>query len=65
VPRHAGADPGVWNAVGAEGPLEVAEPLGGAISDYYLTNPIARASRTMAECSRVFVHGGAERIAAE
>ena len=24
-----------------------------AVSDFYLTNPIARASRTMAECSRL------------
>ncbi len=27
------------------------------ITDYYLTNPIARASETMAKCSREFVHG--------
>jgi NADH-quinone oxidoreductase subunit G len=26
-------------------------PFGRSISDFYLTNPIARASRTMAECS--------------
>ena len=27
------------------------QPLGRAVADFYLTNPIARASRTMAECS--------------
>jgi len=54
---HGGADPAVWNAVCAEGPVDVALPLGCAIADYYLTNPIARSSATMAECSRVFVHG--------
>ena len=26
------------------------------IKDYYLTNPISRASAVMAECSRVLVH---------
>ncbi len=65
LPRQEGAAPAVWNAVGADGALDTATPLGPAITDYYLTNPIARASRTMAECSRVFVHGGAERRAAE
>jgi NADH-quinone oxidoreductase subunit G len=63
LPAQACADPAIWNAVGAEGPLDAA-PLGSAIADYYLTNPIARASATMAECSRVFVHG-AHAMAAE
>ncbi|MEE2877688.1 MAG: NADH-quinone oxidoreductase subunit NuoG [Pseudomonadota bacterium] len=31
--------------------LESARPFGAAIQDFYLTNPIARASKTMAECS--------------
>ena len=34
------------------------------IADYYLTNPIARASETMAKCSQEFVHG-ANKMAAE
>jgi len=49
-------------------------PLGGAgevspasfrspITDFYLTNPIARASKTMAECSRL--KAGAMKVAAE
>jgi NADH-quinone oxidoreductase subunit G len=33
-------------------------PLIPAIADYYLTNPISRASVTMAECSRLYTHGG-------
>ncbi len=37
--------------VGAPGPLAAADFVY-PISDFYLTNPIARASRTMAECSR-------------
>ena len=27
------------------------------ISDFYLTDPISRASRTMAKCSKIFTHG--------
>jgi NADH-quinone oxidoreductase subunit G len=64
APVHQGADPAVWNSIGAEGPLDVAVPLGHAIADYYLTNPVARASETMALCSREFVTG-AHRLAAE
>jgi NADH-quinone oxidoreductase subunit G len=64
APVQTAADPAIWNAVGAEGPVDLTLPLGSAITDYYLTNPIARASRTMAECSRVLVHG-APAMAAE
>ena len=31
--------------------LETARPFGAVVQDFYLTNPIARASKTMAECS--------------
>ena len=31
-----------------------AEPFAPAVADYYLTNPIARASAVMAECSKLF-----------
>jgi NADH-quinone oxidoreductase subunit G len=44
----AGADFAALAAVG--GALDKA-PLVSAIADFYLTNPIARASKTMAECS--------------
>ncbi len=65
LPRYEGADPGVWGALGSDAPLDNTVPVTSAITDYYLTNPIARASRVMAECSRVFIHGGTERMAAE
>jgi NADH-quinone oxidoreductase subunit G len=52
---HQGADAAVWSAVGADGKLDASVPFGHAISDYYLTNAIARASVTMANCSREFV----------
>jgi NADH-quinone oxidoreductase subunit G len=63
APVHSGADPAIWNGVGAAGLLDAELPLGSAMADYYLTNPIARASRTMAECSRLFVHGAAAMAA--
>jgi NADH-quinone oxidoreductase subunit G len=64
APAHAGADATAWSAVGAEGPLDHAQPIGHAIADFYLTNPIARASETMALCSREFV-GHTHKMAAE
>ncbi len=63
APRHEG-DMSLWSAIGREGPLDTARPLASSIADFYLTNPIARASETMAECSRVFV-GGSAKMAAE
>jgi len=64
APAQPGADPAIWNAIGAAGALDGAVPLAGALTDFYLTNPIARASETMAECSRLFV-SGATKMAAE
>ena len=49
-------------AVGEKGGLSEA-PFKSPVRDYYLTNPIARASRTMAECSAL--HSGASKMAAE
>jgi NADH-quinone oxidoreductase subunit G len=63
-PEPAAADPAIWNQIGAAGPLNSDIPLASPISDFYLTNPIARASPTMAECSREFVSGAA-RMGAE
>jgi NADH-quinone oxidoreductase subunit G len=64
APVHAGADASVWNSIGADRPLDSNTPFGHAISDFYLTNPIARASVTMAACSREFVNSPS-RMAAE
>jgi NADH-quinone oxidoreductase subunit G len=49
-------------ALGAKGELSDA-PFRSAVSNFYLTNPIARASVTMAECASVAA--GASKIAAE
>jgi NADH-quinone oxidoreductase subunit G len=55
APAHKGADPAIWNAIGTPGPVDRQRPLMSPIADFYLTNPIARSSETMAECSRLFV----------
>ena len=55
APANPGADPSIWNAIGALGPVDAARPLASPVADYYLDNAIARASETMAECSRLFV----------
>ncbi|HUO88415.1 MAG TPA: NADH-quinone oxidoreductase subunit NuoG [Rhizomicrobium sp.] len=60
---HGGAAATNWAAVGADGRLDTAQPLRSTMADYYLTNPIARASATMAECSREFVTGAAKMAA--
>jgi NADH-quinone oxidoreductase subunit G len=64
TPAHLGADPAVWNAIGKAGAIDTRTPLECTMRDFYLTNPIARASETMAECSRIF-NGGAAAMAAE
>ncbi len=56
----AGFDPA---ALGAEGALSSA-PLKSAVANFYFTNPIARASKTMAECAE-FAAGSVAKVAAE
>jgi NADH-quinone oxidoreductase subunit G len=55
APQSPGADPAIWNAIGSSGTVDPKLPLESPIADFYFTNPIARASETMAECSRLFV----------
>ncbi len=44
--------PATWGSFGAVGAVDAA-PFAPILHDFYLTNPIARASSTMAECSSV------------
>ncbi|HTV44535.1 MAG TPA: NADH-quinone oxidoreductase subunit NuoG [Stellaceae bacterium] len=44
----------VWGEFGTTGPLDPA-PFTYPITDFYRTDPISRASQTMAECSEIFV----------
>jgi NADH-quinone oxidoreductase subunit G len=55
APVHADTSASTWTGIGESGALAQAVPLTHAIGDYYLTNPVARASETMAQCSREFV----------
>jgi len=64
APAHPGAEPSIWNAIGQAGNVNSSMPLTSPMRDFYLTNPIARASATMAECSRIFVKTP-EQMAAE
>jgi NADH-quinone oxidoreductase subunit G len=59
----APADASVFNSIAALGGAVDKAPFVPAISDFYLTNPIARASRVMAECSALA--RGVQRQAAE
>ena len=51
--------PGEWGAFGAAGQLDPA-PFVSPVESYFLTDPISRASETMAECARLAA-GGAQR----
>ncbi len=45
------ADPGTITALASPGGQMASDPFHSSVADFHLTNPIARASRTMAECS--------------
>jgi NADH-quinone oxidoreductase subunit G len=49
--------------IGADAQVS-SEPFRSPVTDFYLTNPIARASKTMAECSRLRA-GASAKVAAE
>jgi NADH-quinone oxidoreductase subunit G len=59
----APADAGVFGPIAALGGAADKAPFVPAVSDFYFTNPIARASRVMAECSALA--RGVQREAAE
>jgi NADH-quinone oxidoreductase subunit G len=53
-------EPASWGAFGRDGTVDAA-PFKTPVANYYMTDPIGRASDTMAECTRTFVNGGAAR----
>jgi NADH-quinone oxidoreductase subunit G len=63
APGAADADRFDPARLGGEGKLSD-EPFRSTVKDFYLTNPVARASKTMAECSRLRAGDGA-KVAAE
>jgi NADH-quinone oxidoreductase subunit G len=64
LPAPPAADAAIWDSIGEAGPVDPELPLASPVADFYLTNPIARASPTMAECSRILVRP-AQQLAAE
>ncbi len=50
------ARPGEWGVFGQAGEMS-GRPFANPVADFYLTNPICRASTVMAECSAMFVAG--------
>jgi len=52
--------PAAWEAFGAEGAVS-GDRFVATIANYYMTDPISRASTTMAECTAAFVNTAAER----
>ncbi|MBI1239607.1 MAG: NADH-quinone oxidoreductase subunit G [Alphaproteobacteria bacterium] len=63
APETPAPDAALWREIGAAGPIDGGQKLTDAIADFYLTNPIARASATMAECSRLHLGGGLKAAA--
>jgi NADH-quinone oxidoreductase subunit G len=57
------ADPTVFAALGARGGALDRAPFVSPIDDFFLTNPIARASRVMAECSALRARGPSRQAA--
>ncbi len=63
-PTFAGVDkvmPAEWKAFGVSGAIAA----GGfvyPVQNYYMTDPISRASRTMAQCTEEFVLGGSKQV---
>jgi NADH-quinone oxidoreductase subunit G len=57
------ADPSVFAALAARGGALERAPFASPVTDFYLTNPIARASRVMAECSALRARGSSLQAA--
>ncbi len=52
--------PAAWGPFGRPGPVEPT-PFRLPIANYYMTDPISRASETMAACTEAFLGGGARK----
>jgi len=52
-------EPSTWSAFGTPGTMG-SEPFQAPVANFYMTDPISRASETMAQCTREFINGGEE-----
>ncbi|HEY2111882.1 MAG TPA: molybdopterin-dependent oxidoreductase, partial [Dongiaceae bacterium] len=57
--RLDSVEPAAWGPFGREGPVQPAA-FRGPITNFYMTDPISRASETMAKCTETYVAGGVE-----
>jgi NADH-quinone oxidoreductase subunit G len=48
--------PAEWGTFGAEGDI-VSDLFASPVTNYYMTDPISRCSKTMAECTSLFING--------
>jgi NADH-quinone oxidoreductase subunit G len=65
-PVFAGIDrikPAIWGSFGKAGPV-ADKPFANVVRNFYMTDPISRASPTMARCTAEIL-GGQTRVAAE
>ncbi len=53
-------DPAAWDGFGAAGPMDD-DAFKAPIVNFYMTDPISRASATMAACTETFVNAGTEK----
>ena len=49
-------EPAAWGEFGKAGPVDAA-PFAPPITNFYMTDPISRASETMAQCAETFLRG--------
>ncbi|HEY8016824.1 MAG TPA: NADH-quinone oxidoreductase subunit NuoG [Dongiaceae bacterium] len=57
--RLDSVEPAAWGPFGREGPVQAAA-FRTPITNFYMTDPISRASETMAKCTETYVAGGVE-----
>ncbi len=57
--RLDSVEPAAWGPFGREGPVQAAA-FQTPITNFYMTDPISRASETMAKCTETYVAGGVE-----
>jgi NADH-quinone oxidoreductase subunit G len=58
--RLGAAEPAPWGEFGTAGAIDPT-PFATPIANFYMTDPISRASETMAECTETYVRGAQDR----
>lgn len=53
--------PAEWKAFGSEAAMNASKAFALPIENFYMTDPISRASRTMAECTDVYINGNDQK----